>query len=284
MAVEKDNIDEIKDEERVEEAEGSPIIEEDVDEVTVEGEEEIEERPQDDFNANLAEFMDERTLSKMGSDLVSEYKKDKESRKEWEDTYIRGLDLLGTKYMEVTRPFKGASNVTHPLLAESVTQFQAQAYKELVPSEGPVRTQVVGLQTPPIEEQSDRVKNYMNYMLMEEMEEYTTDMDSMLFHLPLAGSSFKKIYYDEILRRPVSKFIPAEDLVVPYYASDLKDTDRITHVQRLTENEVLKQMAAGFYRDIELPNPGTNSTDKVQNKINELEGVKKRGMIIYIQF
>jgi len=277
MAVEKDNIDEIKDEERVEEAEGSPIIEEDVDEVTVEGEEEIEERPQDDFNANLADFMDERTLSKMGSDLVSEYKKDKESRKEWEDTYIRGLDLLGTKYMEVTRPFKGASNVTHPLLAESVTQFQAQAYKELVPSEGPVRTQVVGLQTPPIEEQSDRVKDYMNYMLMEEMEEYTTDMDSMLFHLPLAGSSFKKIYYDEILRRPVSKFIPAEDLVVPYYASDLKDTDRITHVQRLTENEVLKQMAAGFYRDVELPNPGTDSTDKVQNKINELEGVKKTG-------
>ena len=277
MAVEKDNIDEIKDEERVEEAEGSPIIEEDVDEVTVEGEEQIEERPQDDFNANLADFMDERTLSKMGSDLVSEYKKDKESRKEWEDTYIRGLDLLGTKYMEVTRPFKGASNVTHPLLAESVTQFQAQAYKELVPSEGPVRTQVVGLQTPPIEEQSDRVKDYMNYMLMEEMEEYTTDMDSMLFHLPLAGSSFKKIYYDEILRRPVSKFIPAEDLVVPYYASDLKDTDRITHVQRLTENEVLKQMAAGFYRDVELPNPGTDSTDKVQNKINELEGVKKTG-------
>ena len=277
MAVEKDNIDEIKDEERVEEAEGSPIIEEDVDEVTVEGEEEIEERPQDDFNANLAEFMDERTLSKMGSDLVSEYKKDKESRKEWEDTYIKGLDLLGTKYMEVTRPFKGASNVTHPLLAESVTQFQAQAYKELVPSDGPVRTQVVGLQTPPIEEQADRVKDYMNFMLMEEMEEYTTDMDSMLFHLPLAGSSFKKIYYDEILRRPVSKFIPAEDLVVPYYASDLKDTDRITHVQRLTENEVLKQMAAGFYRDVELPNPGTDSTDKVQNKINELEGVKKTG-------
>ena len=162
-------------------------------------------------------------------------------------------------------------------MAESVTQFQAQAYKELVPSEGPVRTQVVGLQTPPIEEQSDRVKDYMNYMLMEEMEEYTTDMDSMLFHLPLAGSSFKKIYYDEILRRPVSKFIPAEDLVVPYYASDLKDTDRITHVQRLTENEVLKQMAAGFYRDVELPNPGTDSTDKVQNKINELEGVKKTG-------
>jgi len=221
--------------------------------------------------------MDERTLSRMGNDLVSEYKKDKASRKEWEEAYIKGLDLLGTKYVEVSRPFKGASNVTHPLLAESVTQFQAQAYKELVPSDGPVRTQVVGLQTPQIEEQSERVKDYMNYMLMEEMEEYTTDMDSMLFHLPLSGSSFKKIYYDEILKRPVSKFIPAEDLVVPYYSADLKDTDRITHVQRLTENEIVKLMAGGFYRDIELPKAGEDEPDNVQKKINELEGVKNTG-------
>ena len=277
MAVEKDNIEEISEEEKVEESEGSPIINEAVDEVSIEGEEAPAPRPQDDFNANLAEFMDERTLQRMGSDLVAEYKKDKTSRKEWEDAYIKGLDLLGTKYMEVTKPFKGASNVTHPLLAESVTQFQAQAYKELVPSDGPVRTQVVGLQTPAIEEQADRVKDYMNYMLMEEMEEYTTDMDSMLFHLPLSGSSFKKVYYDEIVKRPVSKFIPAEDLVVPYYASDLKDTDRITHVQRLTENEVVKLMAGGFYRDIDLPKAGENATDNVQKKINELEGVKKTG-------
>jgi len=276
MAVEKDNID-ISEEEKIEEGQGTPIVEDEVDEVSIEGEEEPEVRPQDDFNANLAEFMDERTLSRMGNDLVSEYKKDKTSRKEWEEAYIKGLDLLGTKYMEVTKPFKGASNVTHPLLAESVTQFQAQAYKELVPSEGPVRTQVVGLKTPPIEDQADRVRDYMNYMLMEEMEEYTTDMDSMLFHLPLSGSSFKKIYYDEILKRPVSKFIPAEDLVVPYYASDLKDTDRITHVQRLTENEVVKLMAGGFYRDIELPKAGEDQPDNVQKKINELEGVKKTG-------
>jgi len=276
MAVEKDNKDN-SEEEQVEETQGTPILNEEVDEVSVEGEEEPELRPQDDFNANLADSMDERTLSRMGNDLVSEYKKDKTSRKEWEEAYIKGLDLLGTKYVEVSRPFKGASNVTHPLLAESVTQFQAQAYKELVPSDGPVRTQVVGLQTPQIEEQSERVKDYMNYMLMEEMEEYTTDMDSMLFHLPLSGSSFKKIYYDEILKRPVSKFIPAEDLVVPYYSADLKDTDRITHVQRLTENEIVKLMAGGFYRDIELPKAGEDEPDNVQKKINELEGVKNTG-------
>jgi|TARA_X000001382_G_scaffold50498_1_gene34243 hypothetical protein len=276
MAVEKDNKDN-SEEEQVEETQGTPILNEVVDEVLVEGEEEPELRPQDDFNANLADSMDERTLSRMGNDLVSEYKKDKTSRKEWEEAYIKGLDLLGTKYVEVSRPFKGASNVTHPLLAESVTQFQAQAYKELVPSDGPVRTQVVGLQTPQIEEQSERVKDYMNYMLMEEMEEYTTDMDSMLFHLPLSGSSFKKIYYDEILKRPVSKFIPAEDLVVPYYSADLKDTDRITHVQRLTENEIVKLMAGGFYRDIELPKAGEDEPDNVQKKINELEGVKNTG-------
>jgi len=220
--------------------------------------------------------MDERTLGRMAMELISEYKKDKESRKEWEEAYIKGLDLLGTKFKEVTRPFKGASSVTHPLLAESVTQFQAQAYKELVPSDGPVRTQIVGLRSPQVEQQSDRVKDYMNYMLMEKMEEYTTDMDQMLFYLPLSGSTFKKVYYDSIMQRPVSKFIPAEDLVVPYYASDLKDTDRITHVQRLTENEVLKQMASGFYREVELAS-ANETTDNVQKKINELEGIKKTG-------
>tara|TARA_E500000305_G_C4020049_1_gene238115 strand:+ start:141 stop:2177 length:2037 start_codon:yes stop_codon:yes gene_type:complete len=174
----------------------------------------------------------------------------------------------------VTRPFRGASGVTHPLLAESVTQFQAQAYKELLPSDGPVRTQVIGLKTPPIEAQADRVKEYMNFLLMEEMEEYTTDMDQMLFYLPLSGSTFKKIYYDAILGRPCSKFIPAEDLVVPYYASDLKDCERITHIIKMTENEVNKKMAAGFYRDIELLAP-TQQTDQVQQKVNELQGVKK---------
>ena len=270
MAIEKVT-EEIKEDEIVEEPEGLPV------DVSVEGEEEVvEERPQDDFNANLAIGMDERTLKQMGMDLIQEYKKDKTSRKEWEDAYIKGLDLLGTKYQEVTRPFKGASGVTHPLLAESVTQFQAQAYKELVPSDGPVRTQVVGAVTPATEAQADRVKDYMNYLLMEEMEDYTTDMDQMLFYLPLSGSTFKKIYFDTLLDRPVSKFIPAEDLVVPYYASDLKDSERITHVIKMTANEVTKKMAAGFYRDIELIDSNAEP-DQVQKKLNELEGVKNTG-------
>jgi hypothetical protein len=245
-------------------------------EVIVEGEEEVEERPQDDFNANLAEAMDERTLKDMARELTDEYKKDKLSRKEWEEAYIKGLDLLGTRYQEVTKPFKGASGVTHPLLAESVTQFQAQAYKELVPSDGPVRTQVIGLQTPQTEQQAERVKDYMNYLLMEEMEDYTTDMDQMLFYLPLSGSTFKKIYYDVLLDRPVSKFVPAEDLVVPYFASDLKDSERITHVIKMTQNEVVKKQAAGFYRDIELTE-SDSEPDDVQKKLNQLEGIKRTG-------
>jgi len=269
MAVEK--VTSETEEEIVEQPDGLPV------DVTIEGEEEVvEERPQDDFNANLAEGMDERTLKEMGSDLIEEYKKDKTSRKEWEDAYIKGLDLLGTKYQEVTKPFKGASGVTHPLLAESVTQFQAQAYKELVPSDGPVRTQVIGAQTPATEAQADRVKDYMNYLLMEEMEDYTTDMDQMLFYLPLSGSTFKKIYFDALQDRPVSKFIPAEDLVVPYYASDLKDCERITHVIKMTSNDVTKKMAAGFYRDIDLIDSSTEP-DSVQKKLNELEGIKGTG-------
>jgi len=272
MAVEKQ---EPQTEDILEETEVETLPSDEVD-VSVEGEEMPEERPEDDFNANLAESMDERTLKDMAMELIQEYKKDKTSRKEWEDAYIKGLDLLGTKYQEVTKPFKGASGVTHPLLAESVTQFQAQAYKELVPSDGPVRTQVVGLVTPATEQQADRVKDYMNYLLMEEMEDYTTDMDQMLFYLPLSGSTFKKIYFDAMLDRPVSKFVPAEDLVVPYFASDLKDCERITHVIKMTQNEVTKKMAAGFYRDIELIESNTEPDD-VQKKLNQLEGIKRTG-------
>ena len=273
MAVEKNEeiiSEDAKVEEVVEQPDGLPI------DVQVEGEETVEERPQDDFNANLAEDMDERTLRQMSSELIEEYKKDKVSRKDWEDAYIKGLDLLGTKYINVTRPFKGASNVTHPMLSEATTQFQAQAYKELVPSDGPVRTQTVGLKTPAVEQQAERVKEYMNYLLMEQMEEFTTDMDQMLFYLPLSGSTFKKIYYDELLGRPVSKFIPAEDIVVPYYASDLKDCERITHVIKMTKNEVIKKQAAGFYRDIELTE-GSPEQDQLSKKISELEGVKSTG-------
>jgi len=274
MAVEKNNPTVF--EEKEEEIETTGPMTDEVD-VEVEGEEQVtEERPQDDFNANLAENMDERTLRSMASELIDEYKKDKLSRKDWEDAYIKGLDLLGTKYVNVTRPFKGASNVTHPMLSEAVTQFQAQAYKELVPSDGPVRVQTIGLVTPAVEQQADRVKEYMNYLLMEDMEEYTTDMDQMLFYLPLSGSTFKKIYYDELLGRPVSKFLQAEEIVVPYYASDLKDCERITHAFKMTKNEVNKKMAAGFYRDIELTE-GQPEPDNLQKKLNEIEGVKKTG-------
>ena len=271
MAIEKENQEQIEEEVKVdtpqEQPEGLPP------EVTVEGQEPVVEDLEEEFSANLAEGMDERLLKSLGSELLSEYKKDKTSRKDWEDAYIKGLDLLGTNYTEQSKPFKGASGVTHPLLAESVTQFQASAYKELLPSDGPVRTSIVGLRTPATEQQAQRVKEYMNYLLMEKMEDYTTDMDQMLFYLPLSGSTFKKIYFDEFLQRPCSKFIPAEDLVVPYYASDLKDAGRITHVIKMTENDIVKKQAAGFYRDIDLPKP-QQKKDEVQDAINKLDGMK----------
>jgi hypothetical protein len=271
MAVEKGITENIEEETKVEEIqeqpEGLPP------EVQIEGEETVQEDVVDDFNSNLAEDMDERTLKRLGMELITEYKKDKESRKEWEEGYTKGLDLLGVKYNEQTRPFKGASGVTHPLLSESATTFQASAYKELLPSDGPVRTQVLGIRTPNTEQQADRVKEYMNYLLMEKMEDYTTDMDQMLYYLPLSGSTFKKIYFDEFLQRPVSKFVPAEDLVVPYYASDLKDAGRITHVIKMSENDVNKKMAAGFYRDIDLPQPRSEQSD-LEQKIDQLDGVK----------
>ena len=172
------------------------------------------------FFSNLSEELDERVLSGLAVDLLADYRKDKESRSDWEQAYTKGLDLLGFKYTEESGPFLGASSVTHPLLAESITQFQAQAYKELLPANGPVKTQVVGERSPERNEQAQRVKEFMNYMLTDKMEEYTPEFDQMLFYLPLAGSSFKKVYYDEVMKRAVSKFIPAEDLVVPYYATD----------------------------------------------------------------
>jgi len=258
----------------------NPINEEvDVEEEAVvtlppeEGEEEITEETEQNFYANLAEEIDDKALSQLASDLISEYNSDKESRKDWEDTYRNGLDLLGFKYTSTTQPFKGASNVTHPLLSEAVTQFQAQAYKELLPSDGPVKTRIVGVQNEQTESQAERVKDFMNYQLMEKMEEYTPEFDQLLFYLPLAGSAFKKIYYDAMLERAVSKFVPAEDLVVPYYATDLKDAPRITHVLKQSENDLLKKMAAGFYKEVDLMKP-EKKDNKIQDKYNELEGIK----------
>jgi len=260
--------------------EDSSIPEEGLDVVLPEEDEVPEETVEENFYGNLAETMDERALSRLALDLIADYKKDRVSRLDWEQTYVQGLDLLGFKYQDMTRPFQGATGVTHPMLAESVTQFQAQAYKELLPAEGPVRTEVVGLETPDILKQSERVKDFMNYMLMEEMEEYTPDFDQLLFYLPLSGSAFKKIYYDEILKRAVSKFIPADDLVVPYYATDLKDSERITHVVKMNENDVIKHQKAGFYLDVELI-PKQPEQTAIQQKLSEIEGVKPSGDTVY---
>ena len=256
----------------------TPVNEEEVDVeeeavVNFDSEQEPETQPQD-FYANLAEEIDERALNELAGDLISEYDDDRASRKDWEDGYVKGLDLLGFKYVEINKPFRGAANVTHPMLSEAITQFQSQAYKELLPSDGPVKTQVVGATSREIEDQANRVKEFMNYQIMEKMEEYTPEFDQMLFYLPLAGSTFKKVYYDAILQRPVSKFIPAEDLVVPYYTTDLKECSRITHVIKQTENDLKKKMASGFYREIELLKP-QDKQDKIQDKYDSLEGLKK---------
>jgi len=239
-------------------------------------EEETTEETEGDFYKNLAEDMDERVLARMANSLIQDYTKDKVSRQDWEQTYTQGLDLLGFKYTEQTRPFQGASGVTHPLLAESVTQFQAQAYKELLPPEGPVRTQVVGAATRETIEQAQRVEDFMNYMLMDQMQEYTPEFDQLLFYLPISGSTFKKIYYDEIMQRAVAKFVPAQDLVVPYYATDLKDCERITHIIKMSDNEVLKKQKAGFYRDIELSVKRPEESN-LKQKLDEIEGVKPAG-------
>ena len=239
----------------------------------IEGEEVDEEEVvgQSDFYANLAEELDETVLRKISSQLVEEYKRDKDSRRDWEEGYTNGLDLLGFKYTQPTKPFRGASGVVHPLLAEAVTQFQAQAYKELLPSDGPVKAAIVGVQNEETEDQASRVKDFMNYQLTEKMEEYTPEMDQLLFYLPLAGSAFKKIYYDSMMERAVAKFIPAEDLVVPYYTSSLLDCERITHVLRMSENDLFKKMESGFYRDVDIK-PSDNTRTNIQQKYDELEG------------
>ena len=237
--------------------------------------EQVQEEAQD-FYVNLAEGMDERILTGMANELLADYKKDKESRSDWEKSYTSGLDLLGFKYNNENGPFQGASSVTHPMLAESVTQFQAQAYKELLPSDGPVSTKVVGSLTPEKEAQAQRVEEFMNYMITEQMEEYTPEFDQLLFYLPLAGSAFKKVYFDDVMQRAVSKFVPAEDLVVPYYATDLKDCERITHLVRMSENDILKKQQIGFYRDVDIL-PSRMEDNELQDKYNELSGQSRSG-------
>ena len=227
-----------------------------------------------DHNANLAEVLDEKLLNELSSELRGQYEEDLESRDEWKEGYVKGLDLLGIKYEERTEPFDGASGVTHPLIAESVTQFQAQSYKELLPSGGPVKINIMGNRTLEREAQAARVREFMNYQITEVMEDYDTDTDQMLFYLPLAGSTFKKIYYDQTRGTAVSKFVPAEDLVVPYQASDINTVSRLTHVLKMDENTIRKMQVAGIYRDVEI-SASDEDQDVVQEKKDELEGASK---------
>ena len=226
---------------------------------------------------NLADLLPDDVLEPIGNDMTQNFMDYKSSRKDWERSYTEGLDLLGFKYENRTEPFQGASGATHPVMAEAVTQFQAQAYKELLPSDGPVRTQVIGLKNSQTEQQATRVKDFMNYLVMDQMKEYEAEFDSMLFHLPLAGSTFKKVYYDVNMGRAVSKFVPADELIVPYTATSLDDAEAIIHVIKISENELRKQQVSGFYRDVELGPPGHVEKNDLEKKERELEGTRKSG-------
>ena len=224
---------------------------------------------------NLADILPDDILDPVGNKLTGDYMDYKTSRKDWEQAYINGIDLLGFKYVNRTQPFQGASGATHPVLAEAVTQFQAQAYKELLPADGPVRTQIIGASSPQRQSQADRVKDFMNYQILDVMKEYEPEFDSMLFHLPLAGSTFKKVYYDELLGRAVSKFVPADDLVVPYTANSLDDAEAVVHIVKMSENELRKQQVIGFYRDIELAAPSYPPDDRLKDAERKLEGTQR---------
>jgi hypothetical protein len=249
------------------------ITEEEDGSVVIDFEKKVQEELEAEPDANLAELLDERVLMEIASELVDYYEDDKTGRDDWEDSYRNGLDLLGIKYQEREEPFRGSSGVTHPVIAEAVTQFQAQAYKELLPSSGPVRTQVIGAASPEVESQSQRVQEFMNYQITHVMEEYDPEMDRLLFYLPLAGSAFKKIYFDDLLDRAVSRFVPADDLVVPYNATDLASASRVTHVTRMGLNDIRKFQAGGFYRDVELS--PYESDDELKDKERELMGIQK---------
>ena len=223
---------------------------------------------------NIADFLEDDILGRLSSELMGNYQDYKMSRKDWEKSYTDGLDLLGFKYQDRTEPFKGASGATHPVLAEAVTQFQALAYKELLPSDGPVRTQVMGVSTPDKVQQSQRVEDYMNYEVMNNMTDYEPDFDQLLFYLPLAGSAFKKIYYDEVEGKAVSKFVPADDIVVPYTATSLNDAESIIHMVRMSENDLRKQQVGGFYKDVEIE-PGPQNESEADKKERELAGESK---------
>jgi len=231
--------------------------------------------PDTSFDSNLAESLDEDILNRIANDLIDGINKDKSSRQDWESTYVDGLKYLGMKFDdERSEPFQGASGVIHPLLGEAVTNFQAQAYKELLPAGGPVKTKVIGMYDSAVEEQAQRVQDFMNYQVIHVMEEFDEELDQLLFYLPLAGSAFKKVYYDETLGRAVSKFIAPEDLIVPYYTTDLETCPRITNVIKMPENEVKKLQMSGFYMDIDLTGSDDDESSEVKEEIEELTGIQ----------
>ena len=231
--------------------------------------------PQIGFNINLAEVLGDDVLASIASDLLSSIKGDKQSRSEWEKTYTDGLKYLGMKFDDArSQPFEGSSGVIHPILAEAVTQFQAQAYKEMLPAKWPVKTEIVGARTVEIENQAERVQEFMNYYIMNVMEEYDPELDQMLFYLPLAGSAFKKVYFDVVLNRAISKFIPPEDLIVPYEAADISSAERITHVINMSSNEIKKQQLSGFYANVDIGSDGyAEDMSEVEEAIDEIQGM-----------
>ena len=220
---------------------------------------------------NLAEVIEEGVLESMASELVGDFESDRESRRDWARAYVKGLDLLGMKIEDRSQPWQGASGVFHPVLTEAVVRFQAQAMGELFPASGPCRTKIMGKMTPEKLDQADRIQTEMNYLLTEEMTEYRDETEQMLFKLPLAGSAFKKVYYDPIMERPASMFVPAEDFVASYGASDLMTCPRYTHIMKKTSNEILELQVAGFYKDVDLPDPEPDFSD-IQEKYDELDG------------
>jgi len=243
-------------------------------EVLIDDEIAIDE-PQLGFNANLAEALPDDILGSIANDLLSSIKGDKQSRSEWEKTYTDGLKYLGMKFDEGrSQPFEGSSGVIHPILAESVTAFQAQAYKEMLPAKGPVKTEIIGARTIETENQAERVQEFMNYYIMNVMEEYDPELDQMLFYLPLAGSAFKKVYFDFVLNRAMSKFIPPEDLIVPYEAADISSAERITHVINMSSNEIKKQQLTGFYANVDIGSDGyADDMSEIEEAIDEIQGI-----------
>ena len=232
-------------------------------------------------DANLAEFLEDSDLNVIAGDILEEFDECASSRDEWEQTYKKGLELLGFKYEDRAEPFQGASGATHPVLAEAVTQFQALAYKELLPAGGPVRTQIMGLESSEKVAQAVRVKDFMNYQIMVNMKEYEPEFDQMLFNLPLSGSTFKKVYYDAILQRSVSKFVPAEDLYVPYTATSLDDTETIIHRVKMTYNDIKQYQLAGIYKDIDLSEEGQYNPNDIENEKDEMSGVEPRNTEVF---